>query len=84
MHAGYWTDGLAHLIAHTFCVSLSLCLQILCLSVSQFISYYLCLFTVIAFLNSHELALHSVDKLMYLSVFLYTEPVKCWCVMNSK
>lgn len=55
MHAGYWTDGLAHLIAHTFCVSLSLCLQTLCLCVSPSILYFLCPFTPTAFLNCQEL-----------------------------
>ena len=67
MHAGYWTDGLAHLIAHTFCVSLSLCLQTLCLCVPQSISYFRCLFTQTALLNSQELT-----NVLFLLYSVYT------------
>lgn len=39
MHADYWTDGLAHLIAHTFCAFLHLSLQTPYTSVSLSLLY---------------------------------------------
>lgn len=65
MHTGYWTDGLAHLIAHTFCVSPSLCLQTLSVCLHLSVSLILSVF----FHAIKVSTLHLVDT-VFLNLYL--------------